>query len=255
MLEAAVDYRPLIRDMPSDERPRERLRLRGADALSNAELLAILLRTGGAGENVVALGTRLLARFEGIAAMGRASFGELCAQKDVGEAKAAQVLAAIELGRRVVSAQPDQRAPIRSSDDVYDLLKADMVDLEREHLKVVLLNIRYQVLGVREVYRGSVHSAVVRLAEVFRDPIRENCPTIVVVHNHPSGDPSPSRDDIAMTKQILDAGHLLNIEVLDHIIIGRAAYASMKDRGLGFPKKPVLSGAEGPVLSGVEGQP
>src|SRR3990172_3987496 len=107
--------------MPSDERPRERLRLRGADALSNAELLAIILRTGGAGENVVAVGTRLLARFQGVAALARASSGELGAQKDVGEAKAAQVLAAIELGRRVVPAQPDQRAPIRSSDDVYDL--------------------------------------------------------------------------------------------------------------------------------------
>src|SRR3990172_7584203 len=144
MPEHRLDYRPLIRDMPSDERPRERLRLRGAGALSNAELLAILLRTGSAGENVVTLATRLLARFEGLTGLGRASLGELCAVKAVGEAKAAQVLAALELGKRIVSAQPDQRTTIRCAEDVFALLFADMALLEQEHLKVVLLNTRNQ---------------------------------------------------------------------------------------------------------------
>jgi DNA repair protein RadC len=232
--DSPAGYPPTIRDMPSDERPRERLQARGAETLSNPELLAILLRTGGTGENVVALATRLLAEFEGVAALGRVSFSELRALKGVGAAKAAQVLAAVELGRRVVSAEPERRASVRSSDDVYGLLRASMVDLEQEHLKVVLLNARNQVLGVRDVYKGSVHTAVVRVAEVFREPLRENCPAMIVVHNHPSGDPSPSPDDVAMTKQISEAGRLLDVDVLDHIVIARGGYVSLKERGLGF---------------------
>ena len=169
MPEARLEYRPLIRDMPSDERPRERLRLRGAAALSNAELLAILLRTGSTGENVVALATRLLSRFEGLPGLGRVSFGQLCAEHAVGEAKAAQLLAALELGKRLVSTQPDERATVRSPHDVNNLLMAEMALLEQEHLRVVLLNTRNQVLGIPEVYKGNVNTAVVRVAEVFRD--------------------------------------------------------------------------------------
>jgi DNA repair protein RadC len=229
-------YQPMIRDMPEDERPRERMRLRGASALSNAELLAILLRTGSAGENVVALAQRLLSRFEGLPGLGRAAFAELCGEKHVGEAKAAQVLAALELGKRIISAQPDQRATVRSPEDVYALVGAEMALLEAEHLKVILLNVRNQVMGVREVYRGSVHSAVVRVAEVFRDAVRENCPSIVVVHNHPSGDPSPSPDDVALTKQLCEAARLLAVDLLDHVIIGRRGPASLRQMGLGFPK-------------------
>ncbi len=235
MREAAADYRPMIRDMPADERPRERLRLRGAGALTNAELLAILLRTGGAGENVLEMGTRVLSRFEGVGSLGRASLGELCSLRGIGEAKAAQVLAAVELGRRVVSAQPEQRPIIRSSDDVYALIRGEMADLEQEHLKVVLLTARNQVVAVRDVYRGNAHSAVVRVAEVFRDAIRENCPAVVIAHNHPSGDPSPSADDAAMTRQIADAGRLLNIDVLDHLVVARGGYVSLRERGIGFP--------------------
>jgi len=228
------DYRLLIRDMPADERPRERLRLRGPAALSNAELLAILFRTGSAGENVVALAQRLLARFEGLPGLGRASFGELCAERAIGEAKAAQLQAAIELGKRIISTQPDQRTTVRSPEDVFALLFADMALLEQEHLKVVLLNTRNQVLSVQEVYKGNVYSAVVRPAEVFRDAVREGCPNIILVHNHPSGDPSPSAEDAALTKQLVEAGRLLGIDVLDHIVIGRKDYVSLKDRRLGF---------------------
>lgn len=236
MREAADDYRPLIRDMPAEERPRERLRVHGASALSNAELLAILLRVGSNGENVLSLAQRLLTRFDGLAGLGRASFSELCAERAVKEAKAAQLLAAMELGKRIISAQPDQRAVVRSPQDVYTLLGAEMALLEQEHLRVILLNVRNQLFGVKEVYRGSVHTAVVRVAEVLRDAVRENCPNIVVVHNHPSGDPSPSPDDVAITRQIYEAGKLLNIDVLDHVIIGRGRPVSLKELGLGFPK-------------------
>lgn len=234
--ETPPDYRPLIREMPSEERPRERLRLSGAGSLSNAELLAILLRTGSAGENVVALATRLLTRFEGLAGMGRASFGELCAERSVGEAKAAQVLAAIELGKRIVSTQPDQRTSIRSPEDVFALVGAEMALLEQEHLRVVLLNTRNQVLGVKEIYIGSVHTAIVRPAEVFRDAVREGCPSVIVVHNHPSGDPTPSSHDAALTGRLLEVGQLLEIEVIDHIVIGRDGPASLKNLGIGFER-------------------
>ncbi len=226
----------MIRDLPADERPRERLRLRGPGALSNAELLAILLRTGAAGENVVSLAQRLLSRFGGLPGLGRVSFSELQAEKHVGEAKAAQVLAALELGKRIISAQPDQRTVIRSPQDVYALLGAEMSLLEVEHLKALLLNVRNQVMAVRDVYHGSVHSAVVRVAEIFRDAVRENCPNLIVVHNHPSGDPSPSSDDVALTKQMWEAGRLLGIDLLDHIVIAKGGTASLREMALGFPR-------------------
>ena len=239
MITAAVEYRPHIRDMPSDERPRERLRLRGPDALSNAELLAILLRTGSKGENVVELANRLLRRFEGLPGLGRASFAELCSEKYIKGAKAAQVMAGLALGKRVVSAQPDQRTAVRSPEDVYALLGAEIALLQQEHLRVILLNTRNQVLGWREIYKGNVHSAIVRIAEVFRDAVREGCPNLIIVHNHPSGDPSPSPDDVALTKQVEEAGRLLGVDVLDHVVIarnGQPPYASLKEMGLGFAK-------------------
>lgn len=234
--EEQTQYRPLIREMPSEERPRERLRLNGASHLSSAELLAILLRTGSAGENVVALAQRLLTRFEGVTGLGRVSFGELCGEKHVGDAKAAQVLAAIELGKRIVSAQPDQRTTIRSPEDVYALMGAEMAMFEQEHLRVILLNTRNQVQAVKEVYIGSVHTAVVRPAEVFRDAVREGCPSVIVVHNHPSGDPSPSRYDVSLTKQLVEVGRLLDIELLDHVVIGRTGPASLKNQGVAFAR-------------------
>ena len=234
MREQNADYTPMIRDMPADERPRERLRNRGPEALNNAELLAILLRTGGNGENVLSLAQRVMAQVEGVAALGRVTLTDLCALKGVGEAKGAQILAGIELGRRIVSALPETRSVIRCSDDIDRLVRADLVDQEQEHLRVVLLNTRHQVMGMRTVYVGSVHSAVVRVSELLRDAVRENCPNLVLVHNHPSGDPSPSPDDVAMTKHVVEAGKLLNIEVLDHVVVARGGYVSLKERGLGF---------------------
>ena len=231
----AVEYRPLIRDMPSEERPRERLRRWGAAALSNTELLAIILRTGGAGENVVAQATRLLSRFNGLPGLARASVGELCAEHAVGEAKAAQMLAALELGRRLLATHPDERPIVRSPQDIANLLLADMALLEQEHLRVVLLNTRNQVLAAPEVYKGTVNATHVRPADLFREAVREGCPAVIVVHNHPSGDPTPSADDVAITHQIREAGSLLNIDVLDHIVLARNGFVSLRERHLGFP--------------------
>jgi len=230
-----AEYRPLIRDLPVSERPRERLRQWGASALSNAELLAIILRTGAAGENVVAQATRLLSRFNGLPGLARASVGELSSEHAVGEAKAAQMLAALELGRRLLATQPDERPFVRSPQDIANLLLADMALLEQEHLRVVLLNTRNQVLAAPEVYKGTVNATQVRVSDLFRDAVREGCPSVIVVHNHPSGDPTPSADDVSMTHQLREAGSLLNIDVLDHIVLARNGFVSLREKGLGFP--------------------
>ena len=231
-----ASYHPIIRELPTDERPRERMRLRGAAALTNPELLAILLRTGSKGENVVSLATRLLAKFEGVDALGRVSFAELCAQKHVGPAKAAQILAALELGTRIISSRPD-RKHIRCPEDVYSLFGPEMALLEQEHVRVILLDTRTRVISWKDVHIGNVHSAVVRVSEVFKEAVREGCPSIIVVHNHPSGDPEPSPDDASLTGQLEEAGRLLGIEVADHIVIGRQGIVSLRERGLGFARQ------------------
>jgi len=229
-----VEYHPRIKELPSGERPRERLRGSGSASLSNSELLAIILRTGTAWENVLGLAARILARFGGLVGLARASFGELCAERGIGEAKAAQLKAALELGRRLASTQPEERVVIRSPQDVANLLMAEMGFLDQEHLRVVLLNSKNQVIAVPEVYKGSVSTSLIRASELFREAVRENCPAIIVVHNHPSGDPTPSPEDVQVTEQIVAAGKLLDIEVLDHLIVGQQSYASLKERGLGF---------------------
>jgi len=229
-----VEYHPMIRDLPAWERPRERLLNHGVSALSNAELLAIVLRTGSRAESVLAMSTRLLAQFGGLPGLARASFSELKAERGVGEAKTAQLLASIELGKRLLSCHPEARAVVRSPQDIANLLMAEMSFLEQEQLRVVLLNTKNQVVSVAEVYRGSVHTSMIRAAEVFREAIKQNCPALVVVHNHPSGDPTPSSDDIKVTEQLVEAGQILNIELLDHIILGQKNFTSLKEKGLGF---------------------
>jgi DNA repair protein RadC len=227
-------YQPTIRDLPQGERPRERLQKYGASHLSNTELIAILLRTGLKGENALALAARLLARFSGLAGVGRATFAELCAQRGLSEAKACQLLAALELGRRFVSLAPQERAVIHSPQDVANLL-AEMAVLDQEHLRVLLMSTRNEVLSIQEIYVGNVNSSVVRPAEVFRPAIRDNAPSIIVVHNHPSGDPTPSPEDVAITRALVSSGKLLDIELLDHVIIGSGGrYISLNEKGLGF---------------------
>lgn len=190
---------------------------------------------GSGRESAIALASRLLARWGGLVGLARASFGELCSEHGMGEAKAAQVKAALELGRRLLAAAPEERPIVRSPRDVANLLMAEMALLEQEHLRVVLLNTRNHLLGVPEIYKGTVNNAQVRVADVFREAVREGCPAIVVVHNHPSGDPEPSREDVDVTRQMVQAGQLLGIEVLDQLVVARGGYVSLRERGLGFP--------------------
>ena len=232
--EERPQYATMIRDMPHDERPRERLRLQGANNLSNAELTAILLRTGTTGENVINMSMRLLSELGGLAGMARVSYAELCSIKGISDAKACQLLAALEMGRRLVSLLPEDRAKISSPQDVFNILGAEMGFLAQEHLRVILVNAKGEVLMTRNVYVGNVNSSVIRVAEVLRPAIRENCPSLIMVHNHPSGDPTPSAEDILVTRQIRVGAEMMDIELLDHVIIGGQTFVSMNERGLGF---------------------
>ena len=240
--EAQTQYTTMIRDLPEAERSRERLRELGPSHLSNPELIAILLRTGVKGESVLNLSTRLLSTFGGLPGMARVTYGELCSLNGVSDAKACQMLAAFELGRRLVSLHPEGRAVVRSPRDVFNLLGAEMAFLDQEHLRVILLNTKNQVLGIQGLYVGNVNTSVLRVAEVLRPAIRENCPCIIIVHNHPSGDPTPSPDDILITTQVRSSAQTMDIELLDHIIIGGQGYLRLKEKGLGFWRRPGLTG-------------
>ena len=232
--DTAAEYHPTIKEIPSGERPRERLQNYGPGALSTAELLAIILRTGVGGQNVLSMATSLLARFGGLAGLAKANLPELCREKGLGQAKACQLKAALELGRRMLIAAPDNRPQISSPADAANLVLLEMAFLEQEHLRAILLDTKNYVVNVTTIYVGNVNTAVVRVSEVFREAVRANAPFLIVVHNHPSGDPTPSPEDVQVTEQIVAGGRLLDIDVLDHLIIGRQRYVSLKERGLGF---------------------
>jgi DNA repair protein RadC len=224
-----------ITDLHKTERPRERLAELGPQALSKAELIAILLRVGVPGENAVQVGQRLLDTFGGLPGLHRAPLEELTQQRGIGAAKAIQIKAAIELGRRLAQEAPDEPRLINSPEDAARLVQYDMQALESEHLRIILLNTRNHVLGEpRTLYEGSVNSSQARVGEVFKEAVRRNAASLILVHNHPSGDPTPSPDDLAFTRACVEAGKLLDIAVLDHLVIGQNRYVSMKERGLGF---------------------
>lgn len=238
---AQVQSRPtyslMIADMAREERPRERLMLYGASALANRELLAILLRTGVQGCSVLDLAEQVLSAFGGLRGLSQASVAELSeAVHGLGPAKAAQVLAALELGQRAATLRPDERPQVKSPGDAANLLMGDMAYFQQEHLRVLILDTRNYVVNNwrNSLYKGTLNSSVVRVAEVFREAIRCNAAAIIIAHNHPSGDPTPSPEDIRVTRQIRQAGELLDIELLDHLVIGAQRHVSMKERGLGF---------------------
>lgn len=222
-----------IKHLPPELRPRERLRLQGPDALSPAELLAIVIGTGIAGASALDIGTRLLRHFGSLAGLAGASVEEVQAIPGMGEAKALQVLAALELGRRLLEPAPARRV-VRSAADVAAVC-APMRRLDREHFRVILLNTRHEILDVVDVSVGGLASAPVHPREVFKEAIRRSAASVILVHNHPSGHPEPSRDDVMITEQLRAAGRLVGIEVLDHLIIGERTYTSLREQRQGFP--------------------
>ena len=232
---ASAPYQPTILDLPPCERPRERLREHGARYLNNAELVAILLRSGVPGENAISVAMRMLAEFDGLAGLARAGYADLCQQRGLNHAKSSEIMAALELGRRIASLAPEERAQISCPQDAASLLIAEMGPLVQENLVVLLLNTRNQVVARRTIYIGTVNSSAVRPAEVLRPAIRENAPSIIVAHNHPSGDPTPSPEDISVTRDLVAAGKLMDIELLDHLVIGHGGrFTSLKEKRLGF---------------------
>ena len=225
------DYHPTIHDLPSSERPRERLMREGPTALSTAELLAIIFRVGAVGENVLSVSNRLLAKYGGLGGLARAPISDLQQEYGLGEAKVITLKAAFELGRRLTIASPDERFQIRSPGDAANLLMGEMSLLEQEEMRVVMLDTRNRVIAVTTAYQGSLNTSVVRVGELFREAIRRNAAAVIIVHNHPSGDPTPSDSDISMTAQIEAAAQAVGLTVHDHIIIGKATELSFRSAG------------------------
>lgn len=225
-----LEYHATVHDMPTEERPRERLRVYGPQALSNAELLAIILRTGTAQDNVLELAGKLLAQFSGLGGLLRTDFSELCQVHGLGEAKTAQLKAALEMGARLNRQELDAKYQIRSPRDAANLVMVEMTHLDHEQMRILVLDTKNQVVENINRYRGTVNSSVLRVAEIFRPAITRNCPAVLVCHNHPSGDPTPSPEDISVTEQLVQAGKVLDIELVDHLIIGSHKYISLKEQ-------------------------
>jgi DNA repair protein RadC len=222
--------------LPLNEQPRERLALHGAGALSAAELIGVLWGSGTHGHSPFDAAADALRRHESLIGLARATDVELAKVPGVGPVRAAQLSAAFELGRRVVTDWPQGRWTVRSPRDVGDRLVPQMGYLEREELRVVLLNTRNTVLRQVTVYQGNVSSSLVRIGELFRDAIRLNATGVILVHNHPSGDSTPSPDDLRLTAEALAAGRLLDIQLLDHLIVAGDGFVSLRDRGIAFDR-------------------
>lgn len=221
----------LIKDIPQDERPRERFVLNGPQSLSNHELIAILLRTGTKDESVLQLANRLITHFEGLRLLKDASLDEITAIKGIGSAKAIQLLAAVEIGRRISTLTYDDRYTIRSPEDGANYVMHDMRFLSQEHFVCLYLNTKNQVLHKKTIFIGSLNASIVHPREVFKEAFRRSAASIICIHNHPSGDPTPSREDIEVTKRLAESGKIIGIEVLDHLIIGENKFVSLKEKG------------------------
>jgi DNA repair protein RadC len=224
-------YSVAIRDMPLEERPRERLIHHGPEALSNPELLAILLRTGTAQESALSLATRILSAMDGLKGVAEATVPQLSTVKGVGPAKAVEIRAAVELGKRICTLTDTARPIIRSPADASQLLMSELRFQAKEHFRALLLDAKNQVIRILSISVGSLTESIVHPRELFREAIRHSSAALIVAHNHPSGDPTPSPEDIATTRRLVEVGRIVGIELLDHVILGDGRYVSLKERG------------------------
>lgn len=221
-----------LKNVPLYERPRERLLSAGAASLSDTELLAILLRTGTEEETAHQLAQRLLATFQDLRGLSNASIEELTALRGIGPVKAAELHAAFELGRRLyVTAGRQKRVSIRLPRDVADLMLPELSGLTQEHFVCLFLNTKNHVIGKKTIFVGSLDASIVHPREVFKEAIKRSSASVICLHNHPSGDPTPSREDIQITRVLREAGELVGITLLDHLIVGDGRYVSMKEQG------------------------
>jgi DNA repair protein RadC len=221
----------LIRDIPSQERPRERLLKEGARALTNKEILAILLRSGTKKESALQLAGKLLAEFDGLTLLRTATIEELCKINGIGIAKAVEIQAVMEIGRRMHTLPTEEKYVIRSPEDVSNYVMEDMRFLTQEHFIALYLNTKNHVLHRHTLFIGSLNASIVHPREVFKEALRRSAASVICLHNHPSGDPTPSREDIEVTKRLNEAGKVLGVELLDHVIIGDRQFISLKEQG------------------------
>ncbi|MBE1554573.1 DNA repair protein RadC [Filibacter limicola] len=228
-----IDLQPkmMIRDVHIADRPRERLISQGAGSLSNQELIAILLRTGTKEESVLVLANRILSSFDKIQDLKDATIEEMMLVKGVGQAKAVQLLAAAEIGKRLYRKHSAGRYTIRSPEDAASYLMTDMSSLSQEHFVVLFMNVKNEILHKQTIFIGSLNSSIVHPREIFREAVKRSAASIIVAHNHPSGNPSPSPEDIEVTKRLIEAGSIMGIELLDHVIIGDHRFISLKEKG------------------------
>ena len=229
------DSKPLmIKELPLEERPREKMLTKGAQALSNGELLAILLRTGTKNDSVLRVAERVLKKYEelGVAALGCVAPQELLRVKGIGPVKAVTIVAAVELGKRLSGLASANKPVIHAPGDVAKLLMARLRYEPREHFIIVLLSTKNHVLAMPTISIGSLNASIVHPRELFREAINYSAAAVILVHNHPSGDPTPSSEDTLLTKKLVEAGKILEIHVLDHIIIGDNKYVSLKEKGI-----------------------
>lgn len=229
------EYSVNIKDMPESMRPREKLMARGETSLNDAELLAIILGMGTKKLNALDLATRMLVKHGSLRQLKEASLEELTAEKGIGPAKAVSIKAAIEIGRRIAG-DVQSRIAIKSPEDVINAVASlnmeEMRYYDREHFRVMYLDRKGGLLVMEDVSVGGLHSSIVHPREVFKTAVKKSAASMILVHNHPSGDPTPSREDIDITRRLIEAGQLMGIEVLDHVIIGEKTYCSLKARGL-----------------------
>jgi len=222
-----------ICDLPVSERPRERLQKFGVEALSAQEILAVILGRGVAGESVMVTGQRLLSQFGNLKGIAGASVEELSQVKGIGLAKASQIKAAFELANRLEGYSETGKKPIvKTPEDVVSLLGGRLKDKKKEYFVVILLDTRNQLIKISEISIGSLDASIVHPREVYKEAIAASAAAVIFVHNHPSGDPAASEDDISLTKRLAEAGEIVGIDVLDHIIIGDKDYLSLKREGL-----------------------
>lgn len=221
-----------IMDMPQNERPQERLLRYGADNLSNSELLAVILRTGTRNENVINLSQRIITAFNGINGLLEASQEDLMKISGIKEAKASQILSMAEMAKRFQTYRSGDSYKINSPADAADLIMVELREFKQEILKVLLLNTKNVVIGIHNASVGSLNSSIVHPREIYKEAIRKSAASIIMVHNHPSGDPSPSSEDIAATTRIKEVGKIVGIELLDHVIVGDGKYISLREKNL-----------------------
>ncbi len=228
-------YRLTIKELPTEERPYEKLEKYGAEILSNAELMAIIIKTGTKAETSVEVAQKILKEYgedSDLTFLHDISLEELTCIKGIGRVKAIQLKAAIQLGKRIASSASQNKVFIHSPADVSKLVMEELRYLKQEHFKILMLNIKNRVLKQNSITIGTLNASIVHPRDVFSEAIRIKCASIILVHNHPSGDPEPSQEDIEVTKRLVESGKILGIDVLDHIIIGEGKYISLKEIGI-----------------------